>query len=149
MATDERGRPVELQLSDDQDLLRQTTQRFLADTCPLTEVRRLADRPGGFEPDWWAQGAELGWTSMLVPEALGGGSVSGAGLADLALVAEEMGRTVAPGPAGPGQRGGRRPGDVAPGHRVRPGHRRPDGRDGHRGLGPRPGPRCGVGVGPG
>ena len=92
---------MELQLSDDQELLRQTTQRFLADTCPLTEVRRLADRPGGFEPGWWAQGAELGWTSMLVPEAFGGGSVSGEGLADLALVAEEMGRTVAPGPLVP------------------------------------------------
>ena len=41
---------------------------------------------------------ELGWTSLLVPEADGGGSVSGHGLLDLTLVAEEMGRWVSPGP---------------------------------------------------
>lgn len=38
---------------------------------------------------------------MLVPEELGGGSVSGDGVADLALVAEQIGRTVAPGPLHP------------------------------------------------
>src|SRR5262249_61474900 len=40
----------------------------------------------------------LGWTALLVPEDLGGGSITGAGLLDLVLVAEEMGRLVAPGP---------------------------------------------------
>src|SRR5699024_10756225 len=44
---------------------------------------------------------ELGWTSLLVPEELGGGSVSGDGVKDLALVAELAGRTVAPGPLHP------------------------------------------------
>ncbi len=92
---------MELQLTNDQQLLAETTRRFLDDSCPLTEVRRLADTPAGFEPAWWRQGAELGWTSLLVPEARGGGSVSGQGLNDLALVAEEMGRTVAPGPLVP------------------------------------------------
>ncbi len=54
-----------------------------------------------FEADWWRRGAELGWASLLVPEELGGGSVSGNGVADLALVAELAGKTVAPGPLHP------------------------------------------------
>jgi alkylation response protein AidB-like acyl-CoA dehydrogenase len=90
--------PVELQLTTDQELLAETTARFLADTSPLTEVRRLAAVPAGFEETWWRRGAALGWTSMLVPEDLGGGSLSGDGLRDLAVVAEERGRLVAPGP---------------------------------------------------
>ncbi len=92
---------MDLQLSDDQELFATTTSRFLEDTSPLTTVRELAEHPGGFDRDWWQQGAQLGWTSMLVPEALGGGSVSGAGLSDLSLVAEAMGRLVSPGPLVP------------------------------------------------
>src|SRR5438874_8449661 len=89
---------LELQLNPDQELFRDTTRRFLEESCPITEVRRLADTTDGFERDWWRRGAELGWTSMLVPESQGGGSISGNGLRDLALVAEEMGRMVSPGP---------------------------------------------------
>ncbi len=54
-----------------------------------------------FDPAWWQRAAELGWTGLLVPEGLGGGSVSGDGFADLALVAEQIGKTVAPGPLYP------------------------------------------------
>ena len=54
-----------------------------------------------FEPAWWRRAAELGWTALLVPEELGGGSVSGDGVADLAMVAEQLGKTVAPGPLYP------------------------------------------------
>ncbi len=89
---------MEFELSEDQELFRSTTRRFLEAESPLTTVRALADTAAGFEQDWWRQGAELGWTSMLVAEVDGGGSVSGTGLRDLALVAEEMGRLVAPGP---------------------------------------------------
>jgi alkylation response protein AidB-like acyl-CoA dehydrogenase len=92
---------LELRLSDDQVLFRDTTRRFLEETCPLTEVRRLATEPGGFDRTWWRQGAELGWTSMLVPEDRGGGSISGQGLSDLTLAAEERGRLVSPGPLVP------------------------------------------------
>jgi alkylation response protein AidB-like acyl-CoA dehydrogenase len=64
----------------------------------LTAVRALADNAAGFDRGWWRKGAELGWTSLLVDEQRGGGSVSGCGLRDLALVAEEMGAMVSPGP---------------------------------------------------
>jgi len=92
---------VKLDLSPDQELVRDTTRRFLTERSPLTEVRRLSDDPVGYDRKWWRQGAELGWTSMLVPEEHGGGSVTGAGLLDLVVVAEEMGRLVAPGPFAP------------------------------------------------
>jgi alkylation response protein AidB-like acyl-CoA dehydrogenase len=89
---------VDLDLTPDQELLRDTTRKFLQTTVPLTAVRALADNPDGFDRGWWQRGAELGWTSLLVDERRGGGSVSEAGLRDLALVAEEMGAMVSPGP---------------------------------------------------
>ena len=90
---------MDLQLSDDQELFRETTRRFLESTCPVPTVREWAEKePAGFPADWWRRGAELGWTSLLVAEEDGGGSVSGHGLLDLILVAEEMGRLVSPGP---------------------------------------------------
>jgi alkylation response protein AidB-like acyl-CoA dehydrogenase len=93
---------VDLRLTDDQQLFRETTRKFLESTSPLVTVRQLADaEPAGFDRKWWKRGAELGWVSMLVPEEEGGGSVSGHGLLDLVLVAEEMGRLVSPGPLVP------------------------------------------------
>jgi alkylation response protein AidB-like acyl-CoA dehydrogenase len=93
---------VDLRITDDQQLLLETTRKFLESTAPLETVRRLADEePAGFDRDWWRSGAELGWTSLLVSEADGGGSVSGHGLLDLVLVAESMGSLVSPGPLVP------------------------------------------------
>ena len=89
---------MELDLDNDQQLFWETSRKFIESTCPLTTVRRLYDDPDGFDRAWWRQVAELGWTSMLVPEEHGGGTVSGKGLLDLVLVAEEMGRWVSPGP---------------------------------------------------
>ncbi len=89
---------MEIALSDDQEFFRDTTRKFLGSECPIPKVRALRSNPDGFERDYWRQGADLGWTSMLVPEDLGGGSVSGNGAADLALVADAFGAHVAPGP---------------------------------------------------
>src|SRR5437764_372447 len=89
---------MELVLSEDQQLFRDTTRKFLETSSPLTVVRKLADDSNGFDRDWWRRGADLGWTALLVPEEFGGGSITGQGLLDLVLVAEEMGRLVAPGP---------------------------------------------------
>jgi len=93
---------VDLDLTEDQELFRETTAKFLERTSPLATVREWAEKePTGFPASYWSQGAELGWTSLLVAEDHGGGSVSGHGLLDLALVAEEMGRWVSPGPLVP------------------------------------------------
>ncbi len=87
-----------LGLTDDQQFFRETTARFLAEQAPPDAVRALRADATGFDPSFWRRGAELGWTSLLVSEAHGGGSISGAGLVDLSLVAYEFGRHAAPGP---------------------------------------------------
>lgn len=86
------------EMSSDQDLLSTTTSRYLADRIPLSTQRKLQDDPIGFDPSYWTGGAELGWMMMLVDEERGGGSVSGRGLVDLAMLAYEFGRHAAPGP---------------------------------------------------
>src|ERR1700761_4797865 len=82
-------------------LFASTTQSFLEKEASLTRLRELHAAGVSFETDWWRRAAELGWTSLLVPEELGGGSVSGNGVQDLAVVAELAGKTVAPGPLHP------------------------------------------------
>jgi alkylation response protein AidB-like acyl-CoA dehydrogenase len=87
-----------LELTDDQEFFRQTTAKFLEDQVPVAELRRLRHDPAGFDARYWKRGAELGWTSLLVSEQHGGGSVSGQGLIDLSVIAYEFGRRAAPGP---------------------------------------------------
>lgn len=86
------------ELTSEQELLRDTTARYLDDRAPLAALRKDRDNPAGFDPAYWSGGAELGWTMLLVSEEDGGGSVSGRGLVDLALIAFEFGRHAAPGP---------------------------------------------------
>jgi len=87
-----------LQLSSEQEFFQKTTARYLQDNAPVAELRRRRDDPEGFKSRYWRQGAELGWTSLLVSEDDGGVSISGRGLVDLTLVAYEFGRHAAPGP---------------------------------------------------
>ncbi len=87
--------------SPEKILFTSTTQAFLEKEAPLRRVRELHAEGVSFDPAWWQRAAELGWTGLLVPEELGGGSVSDNGFADLAMVAEQLGKTVAPGPLYP------------------------------------------------
>ncbi len=89
---------MKLGLTADQELLGGTTRKFLENTVPTSVLRELRDHLDGYQLDYWKAGAELGWTSLLVAEEYGGGSVSEDGLSDLALVAYEFGRHAAPGP---------------------------------------------------
>jgi alkylation response protein AidB-like acyl-CoA dehydrogenase len=89
---------MRIDLSEEQALFQETVRRFVETETPVSRVREIGENPDGFDHDWWRQAAELGWTSLLVPEDLGGGSISDDGVADLAIVAEEVGRGVAPGP---------------------------------------------------
>src|SRR5690242_2492204 len=85
----------------EQLLFASTAQAFLEKEASLSRLRELHAAGVSFEADWWRRAAELGWASLLVPEELGGGSVSGSGVEDLAAVAELAGKTVAPGPLHP------------------------------------------------
>jgi alkylation response protein AidB-like acyl-CoA dehydrogenase len=89
---------MELALDEDQELFHETTVRFIESELPVDRTRVLHDDPVGFDRDWLRSTAELGWFTMLVSEDDGGGSVSGDGLIDATLIAEEVGRFVQPGP---------------------------------------------------
>ena len=84
--------------TEDQELFERATARFLETHFPMSTVRELASESSTFAPARWREAAELGWTTLLVPEQAGGGSISGNGLADLLIVAAAFGRHAAPGP---------------------------------------------------
>ncbi|HUJ64435.1 MAG TPA: acyl-CoA dehydrogenase family protein [Acidimicrobiales bacterium] len=89
---------MELDLSSDQELLRDSAARFIDSTCPLPTVRELIGSETGLPADYLRGAGELGWFALLVPEEHGGGSISGEGVCDLAIIAEERGRALQPGP---------------------------------------------------
>ena len=89
---------MDLDLSAEQELLRETTHKYLTATWPTSALREVMETPLRFDRNIWQQGAELGWTSLLVPEEYGGGSVSGEGVRDLGIIAEELGRFLVSGP---------------------------------------------------
>jgi alkylation response protein AidB-like acyl-CoA dehydrogenase len=89
---------METAISNDVEMLREATARFAQSACPLSKVRELADTDRGVESKYWKEGAALGWFGMLVSEDWGGGSVSGDAIRELAIIAEERGRTLQPGP---------------------------------------------------
>ncbi len=88
---------MQLVLSEDQELLAKTAADFAAQKLPLSRVRALRDSgdPIGFSPELWKEMAELGWVGIPFPEPLGGADM---GLAELAVVLEALGRTLAPEP---------------------------------------------------
>lgn len=85
-------------LTADQRLLQSATADFLEKSSSVTASRALHDAGLAFDRETWRRGAELGWASLLVPEELGGGSVSGEGVVDATIIAEQFGRLAAPGP---------------------------------------------------
>lgn len=86
---------MDFELTDEQTMLREVSRSMLAVHCPPTLVRALAASTRAVDDKLWQRGTEIGWTGLGVPEDLGG---SGQGLVELCLVAEELGRAVAPAP---------------------------------------------------
>jgi acyl-CoA dehydrogenase len=88
---------VQLVLSEDQELLAKTASDFAAEKLPVSHMRKLRDEDSkdGFSRTLWKEMAELGWVGIPFPEANGGSDM---GLAELAVVLEPLGRTLAPEP---------------------------------------------------
>lgn len=82
-------------LSDEQRQLQSTLSKVLKDVAPLERVRQFAAADEPVAQDIWAALVDVGVSAILVPEALGG---LGLGLLEAALVAEALGRSVAPAP---------------------------------------------------
>jgi alkylation response protein AidB-like acyl-CoA dehydrogenase len=88
---------VDTGATDEQRALLDVSIRFMDNACPLQVVREGTWKDESFAGSYRRQAAELGWYSMLVPESLGGGSISGNGVLDTALIAYERGRRLQPG----------------------------------------------------
>ncbi len=80
-------------LSDDHVALQDAYQQFFKAHCSIETVR--AAEPSGFDKSLWERLCAMGATTMALPESRGG---DGATLVDLTLVAEEVGRSLAPVP---------------------------------------------------
>ena len=75
--------------------LRDAVARLLADQSPAVSVAAVTESPQGYDRALWARLAEYGFLALLIPDDLGG---SGGQFADVAVLAEEMGRVLLPGP---------------------------------------------------
>jgi alkylation response protein AidB-like acyl-CoA dehydrogenase len=82
-------------ISDAHRELAAVAASFLENNKARSAARALLDAPEEALPPFWTEIGSLGWLGLHVPEEYGG---SGYGLAELAVVLEELGRTVAPGP---------------------------------------------------
>ena len=79
-------------LTTEQEAFRETARRFLSERV---RVRELIELPGAHDPALWHSIAELGWLGVDVPEEHGG---QGLTFVETALLAEEAGRALLPGP---------------------------------------------------
>nr|WP_243393556.1 acyl-CoA dehydrogenase [Solimonas fluminis] len=81
---------VNLALTEDQILIRDAAENFLADVSTSAAVRAAMESPAGYDESVWQRiGSELGWCALAIPEDCGG---LGLGPVELALVLEQMGR---------------------------------------------------------
>ncbi|CCD92650.1 putative acyl-CoA dehydrogenase [Bradyrhizobium sp. ORS 375] len=81
--------------SDDQKQLRDQARKFLAEKCPPKAVRVVLDGKETYDRALWKGFAEMGFLGVAIPEEYGG---AGAGHLELCVIAEEVGRALAPVP---------------------------------------------------
>jgi alkylation response protein AidB-like acyl-CoA dehydrogenase len=81
--------------SDDQKQLRDQARRFLAEKCPPKAVREVVEGRAPYDRALWQGFAEMGFLGVAIPEEYGG---AGAGQLELCVLAEEVGRALAPLP---------------------------------------------------
>src|SRR3984893_5286273 len=81
--------------TDEQKQLRDDARKFLAEKCPPKAVRVVLDGKEPYDRELWKGLAEMGFLGVAIPEEFGG---AGAGHLELCVIAEEMGRALAPVP---------------------------------------------------
>jgi hypothetical protein len=81
--------------SDEQKQMRDEARKFLAEKCPPKAVREVLDGKAAYDKALWKGLAEMGFLGVAIPEQFGG---AGAGHLELCVIAEEMGRALAPVP---------------------------------------------------
>src|SRR5437763_9593223 len=85
---------MDFAFSEEQEMLRASSREFLGKECGSPYVRRMMEAEDAWDPSLWKKMAALGWTGLGIPEAYGGVG----GFLDLAVVLEEAGRALLPGP---------------------------------------------------
>jgi len=81
--------------SEDQKLVQKTARDYLAEHSPLATCRRVLEGKDLYDATLWKGVAEMGWLGAAVPEQYGG---AGLGHLEMVLIAEEIGRALAPIP---------------------------------------------------
>ena len=86
---------MDFDLSADQLALRDAARDLLDARASTDHVRKVLDAEEGYDPELWREMAAQGWLAIEVPEDVGG---LGLGFVEVAVLAEEVGRHVAPAP---------------------------------------------------
>ena len=86
---------MDLGLNEEQEMLRESARDFLRRECPKQLVRQLDESDEGYSRQLWRKMAGLGWMGLVFPEKYEG---SGHSFLDLAILLEEMGYNIVPGP---------------------------------------------------
>ncbi len=86
---------MNFEFSDEQNLLREQALGFLQENCPMSAVRTILDGDAPCDRELFAKIAAMGWTATVIPEEFGGLGLS---YLELSVIAEELGRAVAPVP---------------------------------------------------
>jgi len=86
---------MDLTLSDEQRLLRESADRFVGTTYTADHRRKSAAEPNGFSTATWKQFAELGWLALPIAEQHGG---LGGGAIEIGILMEAFGRALASEP---------------------------------------------------
>src|SRR5207244_1038253 len=81
--------------SDDQKVLRDQARKFLSQHAAPARVRRILETDAPYDVELWKGMAEQGWPGTAIPESYGG---AGFGYLELCVIAEELGRSLAPTP---------------------------------------------------
>src|ERR1700709_2400589 len=81
--------------SDEQKMLKDQAHKFLSEKCTTKTVRAVFEGEAHHDAALWKQIGEMGWTGTAIPEEFGG---LGLGYLELCVIAEEMGRALAPVP---------------------------------------------------
>jgi len=81
--------------SNDQKELKSQVNKFLTEKCTTKNVRRLYDGSDRYDAALWKEIAQMGWLGTAIPEDFGG---LGLGYLELCVIAEELGRALAPVP---------------------------------------------------
>ena len=110
---------MNLEFSDEQKFVQQSARDYLEGNAGLEKCRAVLEGDASYDTELWKGVAEMGWLGTVVPEEYGG---AGLGYLELVLIAQEIGRSLAPIPfsssvylatealllAGRGRPGGRR-----------------------------------------